>query len=151
MIRGIFKWLGLIFGVVLLAVVALFVFLVLDSGGDKDQLVKQAASPDGKLMAELHQITTPMHGGPDTLRVTIGPIKGPSGGVVYSRSYECTSDYSAFRLQWKTPNELIVTYGTCNSGRWHTKDENKVWQSYAEWHDVKINYLDSGYVAQAKP
>jgi len=147
-IRRIFKSLGAILGVVLLAVLALAGFLVLDSGGDKDQTIKQAMSPDGKLVVEIHQITTPMHGGPDTLRVTIR-LPEDLGDVVYSQTYEC-SDYSAFRVQWKNPNELTIIYGTCDSGRWHTVDENKVWQRNTEWHDVKINYQNSGYVAHAK-
>jgi hypothetical protein len=147
-IRRIFKWVGMVLGVVLVGVLVLVGFLVLDSGGSKDQTIRQAVSPDGKLVAGIHQIMTPMHGGPDTLRVTIGSSER-LGEVVYSQTYEC-SDYGAFRLQWNTPNKLTIVYGTCDSGRWHTVDENKVWQRDTEWRDVKIAYQDSGYVAHAK-
>jgi hypothetical protein len=142
MSRRIFKWFGMIIGGMLLAVLILFAVILLGWGRNKDQLIKQAISSDGKLVAEIHQIITPMHGGPDILQVTIRSAKYSSGDVVYSQTYECDT----FRLQWKNPNELTVVYGACDSGRWHTKDENKVWQRNLEWRDVTIDYQDSGDV-----
>jgi hypothetical protein len=120
--RRIFKLLGVILGVVLVAVLVLVGFLVLDSGGSKDQTIKQAASPNGKLVAEIHQITTPMHGGPDTLTVTIRQAQDPIGQKVYSRTYEC-DDFSAFRIQWMAPSELTIMYGACNTSGINTIEE----------------------------
>ena len=143
--RRVFKWLGMIIGGMLLAGLILFAVILLDWGGNKDQLIKQAFSNDGKFVAEIHQIVTPMHGGPDILQVTIRPVKVSSGEVVYSQTYECSS-YESFRLQWKNPDRLTIVYGACDSGRWHTQDENKVWQKNLEWGDVKIDYQNSGDV-----
>jgi len=94
----ILKWLGLICGSVLIVALAFFGYFVMNSGKDKDHLLRQAVSPDGKLKAEIHQNITPMHGGPDTLRVTIAPVDAPFGDVVYSRTYEC-ADHGAFQIQ----------------------------------------------------
>jgi hypothetical protein len=148
-IGKIFKRIGVILGVLLVCALVVFGLLVLNSADDKDETIKREMSPDGKLEAEIHQITTPMHGGPDTLRVTIAS-SGGTGDVVYSRTYEC-SDYSAFRLEWKSSNELTILYSECNASKVNTIEENirenKVWQSDTSWRDVKINYKDTQYLA----
>jgi hypothetical protein len=87
-----------------------------------------------------------MHGGPDTLYVTIKRGELSSADTIYSRIYEC-SDVSAFDVQWKESRELTVSYGSCDSGRWHTPEENKVLKKDSAWGDIKIDYRDSGHVA----
>jgi hypothetical protein len=146
MISKVVKVSALIVGITLLGVLALLAFLVFNSGGPKDHLLQQKASPDGRMIAELHANITPMHGGPDTLYVTIRRTGQPFGSEVYSRTYEC-SDVGAYRLEWEGPNELTIAYGACDSGRWHTKDENKVWKSDVTWEGVRIIYEDTKHVA----
>lgn len=144
--RKVIKGLGLTLATILLAASALFCFLVLDWRGSRDYLVQQEASPDGKFIPELHQIITSMHRRPDTLCVTLRDVSHPFGDKVYFRTYEC-SNLSAFRLQWESPNELKIDYGECDSGRWHTKDENAIRNNDAVWRDVKITYQDTKYVS----
>jgi hypothetical protein len=113
----------------------------------KDDVIREKTSPDGKLVAEMHELTTAMHGGPDSVSVTIRQTGYPyENETIYSRVYEC-DDFSGFDLQWKQSNELTISYGNCNSGRWHTSDENRVLQTKSAWHDVKIDYRDSGHLA----
>ena len=113
----------------------------------KDDVIREKTSPDGKLVAEMHELTTPMHGGPDTVSVTIRQTGYPyENETIYSRVYEC-DDFSGFDLQWKQSNELTISYGNCNSGRWHTPDENRVLETKSTWRDVKIEYRDSGHLA----
>ena len=122
------------------------VFLVLDSPHPKDTLTLQAISPDGKLVAELHQVITPMHGGPDTFYISMRRNSLPEGENVYSQTYEC-NDFTRFRLTWLNPKELSVSYGTCNLGRLHSDNDNKVWNRVESWQDIKIDYQDTKYVA----
>ena len=113
----------------------------------KDDVIREKTSPDGKLVAEMHELTTAMHGGPDTVSVTIRQTGYPyENETIYSRVYEC-DDFNGFDLQWKQSNELTISYGNCNSGRWHTSDENRVLQTKSAWRDVKIDYRDSGHLA----
>ena len=51
----IVKVVASILGALLVGALALFGFLVFDSGKSKDYLLQQKVSPDGKLIAELHQ------------------------------------------------------------------------------------------------
>jgi hypothetical protein len=112
----------------------------------KDDVIREKTSPDGKLVAEMHELTTAMHGGPDTVSVTIRQTGYPyENETIYSRVYEC-DDFSGFDLQWKRSNELTISYGNCN-GRWQTPDENRVLETKSTWRDVKIEYRDSGHVA----
>ena len=122
------------------------IFLIFDSGHPKDTMIQQALSPDGKLVAELHQVITPMHGGPDTLYVSMRPNSVTEGEHIYSQTYEC-DDFTQFRLTWLNPKELNVSYGTCNLGRLHYDNDNKVWNRVESWQDIKINYQDTKYVA----
>ena len=117
---------------------------------ERDQIVQQRASPDGTQIAEIHQITTGMWEGPDTLYVTIKTAKNPVGYKVYSRTYEC-GDYSAFKLEWTSPMELRVKYGECHVSPFNSLTElgheNKIWQSSATCGAVKIHYEDTHYIA----
>ena len=140
--------LGGAFALILLALIALMINWS-KSGAQtaKDDVIREKTSPDGKLVAEMHELTTAMHGGPDTVSVTIRQTGYPyENETIYSRVYEC-DDFSGFDLQWKQSNELTISYGNCNSGRWHTPDENRVLETKSTWRDVKIEYRDSGHLA----
>jgi hypothetical protein len=146
--RKIMKVAGWLFGAAVVAAIALFAFLMLDSGASKDHLLQKKASADGKRIAELYRRVTPQHGGPDRLYLTLRRSDDPLGEEVYSQAYEC-SDFSAFRLQWETPHQLKVAYGECDSGQWHTEGESAVQWSLPAWRDVSIEYEDTKYVAHA--
>lgn len=146
MSRAVLANSALILGAVLAGSFGLIAFLVLDLGGPRDNLLQQSISPDGRLVAELHESITPQRGGPDTLYVTLRLARQPLGDRVYSRTYEC-SDLSAFRLRWDSSNELALAYGACDSGHWHSKEENTVWKRDAVWRNVKITYEDTKHVA----
>ena len=127
---------------------AALIFVVNDFGGHStNQSIRQSVSPDGRLVAEMRQVTTPMNGGPDTLEVTIKEVNSQSGDLIYSQVYGCSLDYSGYTLTCKTPAELVVTYGACDGGRWRSRGENKVLVRQSLWKDVKIDYHDSGYMA----
>ena len=135
--------LGGAFALILLVLIALMIDW---SKSAKDDVIREKTSPDGNLVAEMHELTTPMHGGPDTVSVTIRQTEYPyENEIIYSRIYEC-DDFSGFDLQWKRSNELTISYGNCN-GRWHTPDENRVLETKSTWRDVKIEYRESGHVA----
>ena len=135
--------LGGAFALILLVLIALMIDW---SKSAKDDVIREKTSPDGKLVAEMHELTTAMHGGPDTVSVTIRQTGYPyENETIYSRVYEC-DDFSGFDLQWKRSNELTISYGNCN-GRWHTPDENRVLETKSTWRDVKIEYRESGHVA----
>ena len=113
----------------------------------KDSLILQKPSPDGKLVAEIHTFTTAMWGGPDTLYVAIRQSDRSEPEKVYSRTYEC-GDFSAFGLEWETPEELTIKYGECNPSPFaHTPaenaKENKIWQQETSWNGVTIRYDDA--------
>jgi hypothetical protein len=147
MSHRILKGIGLIFGAVLLAALVLSAFLLHQVGRDeRDDLIQNAVSPDGKLVAELRENIKGPWGGSDTLYVTIRAATHPFGDKVYSRTYECM-DHGAFHVQWEGSSELIIAYGSCDTGRWHTEAEDKVWNKDVSWHDVKITYEDTKYVA----
>jgi hypothetical protein len=114
---------------------------------EKDSLILQKPSPDGKLVAEIHTFTTAMWGGPDTLYVAIRQSDRSEPEKVYSRTYEC-GDFSAFGLEWETPEELTIKYGECNPSPFaHTPaenaKENKIWQQETSWNGVTIRYDDA--------
>ena len=135
--------LGGAFALILLVLIALMIDW---SKSAKDDVIREKTSPDGKLVAEMHELTTAMHGGPDTVSVTIRQTGYPyENETIYSRVYEC-DDFSGFDLQWKRSNELTISYGNCN-GRWQTPDENRVLETKSTWRDVKIEYRESGHVA----
>jgi hypothetical protein len=114
----------------------------------KDAVIQRTISPDGRLFAEMHTRITTMHGGPDLLYVTVGEVSQPFGSQVYSRTFECSTT-TPFGLEWRTNQELVVRYGSCNastlsdqSGN-EEKRENAVWQREASWRNVKIDYVDT--------
>jgi hypothetical protein len=154
------KVLGLTGGIAATAILLLFGVLMIDwarstSSVERDDLVAQARSPDERFVAEIHLFTTAMHGGPDKLYVTLGRAGLSSSDKIYERTYEC-DDRSAFRLQWASTHELIITYGECDAEHerskgpysdFYYKEQNRVWQCDSTWQDVKINYQDSRYIA----
>jgi hypothetical protein len=159
--RRIFKALGVMVGIAVAAILLLLGALMIDwarpaSRVEEDHLVAQARSPDQKFVAEIRRYTAAMHGGPDKLYVALGEVGLSPGDKVYERTYEC-DDLSAFRLQWATTHELVFTYSDCNAeperskGKYSDfdyKQQNRVWQSYGTWRDVKITYEDSKCVAK---
>jgi hypothetical protein len=155
--KSVTKTVAWVLGIGFLTLLVLVAVLVINfREKEKDTLVQQTASPDGKLVAELHRKTTPMHGGPDTLYVTVGQAAPLGDGYkVYERTYEC-DDFSAFRLKWDSLHQLTIAFSACDAGREQTKgiygdfyyrEQNKVWRSDIAWEDVKISYEDTKYVA----
>jgi hypothetical protein len=150
----------IIVGIVLSGILVLFGALVIDWGrssarAEKDVVITQARSPDNQFVAEIHLLTTAMHGGPDKVYVTITETGTPVSDRVYERTYEC-DDVSAFRLWWDTPHNLAVTYGSCNAeveqGNAQIRDfnhqqQNRVWRSETTWGPVKISYKESDHIA----
>jgi hypothetical protein len=160
MIGRVFKGFILGIGAALAATVVVLGVLIILWGRsaartEKDVLVQQKLSPDNALVAEIHTFTTAMHGGPDKLYVTLRQVDRPFGYKVYERTYEC-DDLSAFGLRWESPFELTIAYGACDAGHeqgkgkyreFYLNEENKVWRSDTAWQRVKINYIDTKYVA----
>jgi hypothetical protein len=145
------KWSLVVFGTILLLLVAGFAFLVFDFRGlDKSRLVRESISPNGHLVAEVHEVITPMHGGPDTVQVTLRPASRAVGDIVYSQTFECGPDYSAFQVEWQDSKNLTVSYGICDAGRYHSASDKNVFQKSTSWEGISISYRDSGYVAHAK-
>ncbi len=145
----ILMWVAMAGLLLLILFAGLFVFLVNDFGGeDTVQAIGQYKSPDGKVIAEIQEVIAPMHGGSDTIQVTIQHSGLHDKDVVYSRVYGCTLDYSAYHLAWRSSNELVVTYGSCDGGRWHGRDDNKVLRQQGLWRGIRIDYRDSGYIAR---
>ena len=128
--------------VVLFAVFGLSIFVLASWGADKDQMRQSATSPDGRFVAELHTVVTPMHGGPDTLYVAIRGEKDPFGETVFSRVYEC-GDTNGFNLQWANPEQLNVSQGQCATGQWHTPNDDRITTKQAIWRGIAINYIDT--------
>lgn len=107
----VFIWLGVLIGVILLAILVLLGFFV---GGDRDQFVKQTTSPDGKLVAELRQIITSRWGGPDSIYVQLTPVPATSPTtIVYSAENEC-SDHT-FNADWNGPRRLDIFFSKCDT------------------------------------
>jgi hypothetical protein len=151
----IFKALGLTVGIAAGVVLLLLGILMSDWGGSSDSAIAQAGSPDNQFVAEIHVLTTGMHGGPDKLYVTLRRNGLPVGEKIYERTYEC-DDFRAFHLRWNSAHELTITYGDCNAERERAKGiyrefnyrlQNTIWQSDSTWEDVKINYQDSKIIA----
>jgi hypothetical protein len=138
-------------GAVLLLLVGFVILVVGFRGQNKSHVIRQSTSPDGNVIAEVRELITPMHGGPDLVQVVLRPTTDAVGDVVYSRVFECGPDYSAFQVEWQSSKSLTVSYGTCDAGRYHSATDNDVFQKNATWQDVSISYRDSGHVAHAKP
>lgn len=135
-----------LFDSVLVAALGFIVFLLLSWGGDKDQTRKSVPSPDGRFVAELHTVVTPMHGGPDTLYVAIRGKSDAFGETVFSRVYEC-DDTSGFDVRWSGAETLDVSYGACDTGQWHTPAEDRITIKQAVWRGIVINYFDTHHTA----
>jgi hypothetical protein len=133
-------------GSVLVAVLGLSVFVLLSWGVAKDQTKQSAASPDGRFVAELHTVITPMHGGPDTLYVSIRGQNDTFGETVFSRVYEC-DDTSGFNIHWTGAEALDVSRGACDTGQWHTPADDRITTKQVVWRGVTINYLDTHHTA----
>jgi hypothetical protein len=146
------KWSLILCGVVFLLLLAGFSWLVFDfSGHSKSRLIRETTSPDGRFVAEVREVITPMHGGPDSVQVMLRPATHAVGDVVYSQTFECGPDYSAFQIEWQSPANLTVSSGTCDAGRYRSAGDNNVFQRSTTWQGVSINYRDSGHVAHSKP
>jgi hypothetical protein len=129
-------------GGVLLVVFALVVFVLVSWGGEKDRLVLRTTSPDGKLIAELHQDITSMHGGPDRLRLTIGRSTVAFGDTVFSEVWECSDD-SAMHLAWNGSDRLTFQLGHCVPHIPDAPENHQVFTRSTRWHEVSIAYSDS--------
>jgi hypothetical protein len=133
-------------------VVILFASLLVDfSGHAKDRVLKKAVSPDGQFVAEVHEVITPMHGGPDRVDVTLQDQRSDQlvQAVVYSRIFECGPDYAGYGLRWQSSQSLTIWYPTCDGGRYRSPADNWVLQKLDMWRGVAIVYHNSGYVAHA--
>jgi hypothetical protein len=145
------KWPLVVFGTILVLLMGGFAFLVFDfRGHDQTRLIRESTSPDGHLVAEIHEVITPMHGGPDMVQVTLRPASRAVGDIIYSQTFECGPDYRAFQVEWQTAQNLTVSYGICDAGRYNSASDKKVFQKSASWEGINIIYKDSGYVAHAK-
>jgi hypothetical protein len=143
------KWSLILCGtVVLLLLLAFLLFAYYFAGQNKTRLIRESASPDGHFVAEVREVITPMHGGPDLVQVVLKSASQSEGDVVYSQVFECGPDYSAFQVAWQSPDSLAVSYGACDAGNFQSPTGNK--KSMA-WHEVKISYRDTGHMARSKP
>jgi hypothetical protein len=137
--RRAFKVLGAVLGAMILVCVLLINLVSHSWGGAKDQMIAQSLAPDEKIIAEIHQSTTPMFGGPDTIYVNL------MGEKVYVRVYEC-DDYSGYALHWENSRKLIVSYTACRPDP-PTPENDAVTHMETSWNDIEISYRDSGHTA----
>jgi hypothetical protein len=144
------RWPLILSGVFLLVLLAGFLWLVADFGAnDITRSIRQSESADGRFVAEVREVITRMHGGPDSVQVTLRATKSALGDVVFSQTFECGPDYSAFQVEWKSPQSLVIQEGMCDAGRYSSASNNKVLQKSEAWHQVKISYRRSDHVAHA--
>jgi len=122
-----------------LAALAVIIFVAVTWSGNRDSTRLSSTSPDRSFVAEIHTVTTPMHGGPDTLYVTIIGNKQAFGETVFSRVYEC-DDPRGFDLVWTTSKALRVSYPQCDTGR---AEDNLVTVKQVIWRGIAIDYLES--------
>lgn len=141
MLRKLLKISFILGGVVLvvffIAIVALVAYV---PGSDKDRLVREAASPDRQVVAEIHNVITPMWGGPDRVEVRLRHPGDINGRVVYSQMFEC-SNFAAFQLKWIRPQELEVTMNDCDSGNFNGIPGNSITRQFSEWQGISIAYI----------
>lgn len=131
------KWILLLFGAAGLVVLAIIVFLVVDFPGQStDHVVKRAVSPDGRVVAELHEVVTAMHGGPDLIHLTLSSIAGKDSAIVYSSVFECGPDFSGYELRWQSAHSLSFLYKTCAANPSNTAQGTQL----NSWRDVNIHY-----------
>ena len=117
------KWILLLFGAAGLIVLAVIVFLVVDFPGQStDHVVRRAVSPDGQVVAELHEVVTAMHGGPDLIRLTLSTIAGNDSAIVYSSVFECGPDFSGYDLRWQSAHNLVSLQAVrCQSEQYRSR------------------------------
>ena len=89
-------------------VLALLALLEVDFGGsERNHVIWQARSPDARYVAELHEVITPMHGGPERVEVT-WKSKEAFRAVVYAQTFECGPDDNGYQWQWSSSRTLII-------------------------------------------
>lgn len=122
-----------------LVALTMIILVAVTWGGNQDSTRLRRTSPDGSLVAEIHTVMTPMHGGPDTLYVTIIGKNQAFGEKVFSRVYEC-EDPRGFDLVWTTSKALRVSYPQCDTGR---AEDNLVTTKQVIWRGIAIDYLEN--------
>lgn len=131
------KWILLLFGAAGLIILATIVLLVVDfPGHSTDHVVIRAVSPDGQLVAELHEVVTAMHGGPDLIRLKLSTISGNDSAIIYSSVFECGPDFSGYDLRWQSAHSLSFLYKACASDPSNTGQGTHL----NSWRDVRIHY-----------
>ena len=55
------------------------------SGHSTSRLLVESTSTDGRLVAEVREVVTPVHGGPDSVQVALRPVTRAAGDVIYSQ------------------------------------------------------------------
>jgi hypothetical protein len=152
MTKSWLKWSLISCGIIFLCFLAGLMLLVADFGGHtKTRLIRESASPNGQVIASAYEVITPMHGGPDSVQVTLRPSTFALGDIIYSEAFECGPDYSAFQFEWQSPSRLTVSYGICDAGRYRSATDNKILRKIGRWQEVSIVYRESGHVAHANP
>ena len=136
----------LLSGGVLFAVLGLLAFLLVSWGASKNKTRQSALSPDGRFVAELHTVITPMHGGPDTLYVAIRGKNDAFGETVFSRVYEC-DDTDGFNLRWTDAEELNVSSEECDAGH---REDDRINTKRVMSRDVAIDYSTRTIQRRAK-
>lgn len=138
------KWTTIIAGVPLAFTLALVVALIAYvPGRDADRLVRASKSPDGSVVAEIHQVITPMWGGADRLEVRLSHANHFPSDVVYSSTFECAG-LNDFRLTWTGPHTLEITLGRCTSGPFNGSSSDPVISRKLDlWKEVGITYIKS--------
>ena len=143
MLRKLWKWAAILSAVVLALVLIAVVFLIVYvPGEDKDLTIHTSTSPNGRIVAEIHNVVTPMWGGPDHIEIRLRHPGETNSQVVYSRMLECNFD--AFQVRWKGPEQLDVTTADCDSGAINGVPSNAIIaQKVSEWQGVRITYTNS--------
>lgn len=130
----------------LLLMMAIVVIAAFDLHSSNDTIVAVQTSPDGRLIAELHSVTSSSHHNPDLINVMVRQSDEPFAAMVYSRTYECAPQFGRYQLRWSSSNELLVQTSRCFSGRWSTDEaENHLWQQNESWRGIAIHYVHEDY------
>jgi len=111
-------------------------------------LIRSVPSPDGQTTAQIWQVVTPMHAGPDYAQVSLRARDGVTSTPVYARAFFC-NDFSGYSLQWESNKRLTVWFGSCDMGASRSTADNVVLQESSKWRDIAIIYRDSGHVAHS--
>ena len=114
--------------------IAAFLFLLWDVGGDKDKLLQTAPSPDGGYTAQLHENITPggiTDGGPDTAYVVLS--HGRDSGRVFTTGIDCSSHDPT--IEWIAARALRIRYTKCNGA-----DAAADRIGLSQWMDIELHY-----------